>query len=140
MDQDAARANLGTPWRMPALADFKELYDNCTFVWTTQNGMNGCLFTSNVNGNSLFLPAAGNYNGLELRSLGSNGDYWSATYYNDKNAYYLNLSGTGVITKYTDERRKGFSVRAVQDGTPKRSIVPPTPEDEPEEHKDKDER
>lgn len=129
LDQDAARAYLGTPWRMPAIADFKELYDNCTSVWTTQNGMNGRLFTSNVNGNTLFFPAAGNYNGLELRSRGSNGDYWSATYYSDTSAPYLNLSSSDVITKYTDERRKGFSVRAVKDGTPYRSIIPPTPGD-----------
>ena len=35
---DAATANWGAPWRMPTREELKELIDNCTFKWTTQNG------------------------------------------------------------------------------------------------------
>ena len=55
---DAARANWGGTWRMPTEAEMEELKDNCTWTWTTQNGVNGCTITG-PNGNSLFLPAAG---------------------------------------------------------------------------------
>lgn len=133
LSQDAARANLGAPWRMPTAVEFQELYDNCTCVWTTLNGVNGRLFTSNVNGNTLFFPAAGYYNGTALISRGSNGVYWSSVYYSASNARYLLFNSSNVNPQNYGSRNDGFSIRPVQDGTPNRSIVPPTPEDEPKE-------
>ncbi len=56
---DAARANWGGSWRLSTKEEFEELVDNCTHTWTTQNGVEGCLFTSMKNGKSIFLPAAG---------------------------------------------------------------------------------
>ena len=32
---DAATANLGSPWRMPTIDEIKELIDKCTWTWTT---------------------------------------------------------------------------------------------------------
>ena len=114
LSQDAARANLGAPWRMPTSAEFQELYDNCTCVWTTLNGVNGRLFTSNVNGNTLFFPAAGLYNGTSLYFRGSNGFYWSSTYNSATSARLLDFNSSSVYPQYIDNRRYGFSVRAVQ--------------------------
>ena len=148
LNEDAARAQLGAPWRMPTAAEFTELHDNCTFVWSTLNGVNGYLITSNVNGNSIFLPAAGFYGGATLYRRGTDGAYWSSTYLNMTTARYLSFSSTTVGPSATLDRRYGFSIRPVQDGTPNRSVIPPTTEDEPkeeetpstEEPKDKDER
>ena len=148
LEQDAARANLGAPWRMPSNAEFQELYDNCTYERTTLNGIYGILFTSNANGNTLFLPAAGNYNGTTLNYRGTRGIYWTSTYKSATHADVLIFNNTDMNPQDSGARRYGFSIRAVQDGTPNRSIVPPTPEDEPkdeetpttEEPKDKDER
>ena len=56
-EDDAATVNWGADWRMPTLKEWKELLYNTTNTWTTQNGVNGMLFTAS-NGNSLFLPAA----------------------------------------------------------------------------------
>lgn len=148
LEEDAARANLGTPWRMPTSADFQELFNNCSRVWTTLNGINGFLFTSNVNGKTLFLPAAGVYNGPSLSNRGLLGRYWSSTYSSATNARCLGFNSSNVYPEDSGERRLGFSMRAVQDGTPNRSIVPPIPEDEPkdeetatvEEPKDSNER
>ena len=61
---DAASVNWGGNWRMPTQDEMQELLDNCTQVWTTQNGVNGRLFTG-PNGNSIFLPAAGGRDGSE---------------------------------------------------------------------------
>lgn len=113
LEQDAARVNLGSPWRMPTAADFQELYDNCTSVWTTLNGKKGRLFTSNVNGNTLFFPAAGYYNGSSLDGRGSYGYYWSSTYGSATNARVLSFSSSSISPQGNDSRRDGISVRAV---------------------------
>lgn len=111
--QDAAMAYLGTPWRMPTAAEFQELYDNCTVVWSTLDGVYGCLFTSNVNGKRLFFPAAGYYDGTTHKVLGSVGFYWSATYFSDTYAISLYFNSTVVNPQYSAIRRYGFTVRAV---------------------------
>lgn len=116
---------------MPTADEFQELIDNCTSVWTTLNGVNGRLFTSKVNGNTLFFPAAGNYNGRSLNRRGSGGNYWTSTYDSAMNALSLNFNNSSADPQYSGNRRYGFSVRAVQDGTPNRSVVPHKPEDEP---------
>ena len=42
----------------PTREQIKELVENCTYQWTTVNGVNGGKFTG-PNGGSIFLPAAG---------------------------------------------------------------------------------
>ena len=118
---------------MPTAADFQELYDNCTSVWTTLNGVNGRLFTSNVNGHTLFFPAAGGYDGTTLYTRGSRGHYFSSTIDSGTYAKVLLFRSSQVEPQSYDDRRLGFTIRAVKDGTPNRSTVPPSPEDEPKE-------
>lgn len=57
-EDDAAHVNWGGTWRMPTKDEFYELYENCIWTWTSQNGVNGCKVIG-PNGNSIFLPAAG---------------------------------------------------------------------------------
>ena len=73
-EDDAATANWSAGWRMPTRVEWDELYNNTTHIWTTQNGVNGRLFTAS-NGNSLFLPAAG-WRWDEFFDAGSYGNYW----------------------------------------------------------------
>ena len=113
LSQDAARAILGTPWRMPTDDDFQELFNNCTYLWTTLNGVNGCLLTSNVNGNSVFFPAAGYYNGSSLNSRGSYGFCWSSTYQAEAVARCVSFNSSTDIRRDSRNRYLGFSVRAV---------------------------
>ena len=113
LEQDAARANLGEPWRMPTAAEFQELYDNCTAIWTSRNNVDGLLFTSNVNGNTLFFPAAGLYSGTSLLYRGTRGYYWSSSFDSTIKALGLSLDNVNVNPQYTYDRRFGFSVRAV---------------------------
>lgn len=113
LSQDAARANLGAPWRMPTMAELKELFDNCTNVWTTRNGVPGRLFTSRVNGNSIFFPAAGYYDGTMLDNHRSAGFYWTSTYQAATTAYRLDFYSTSINPQDTGSRRVGISVRAV---------------------------
>ena len=75
---DAARANWGSTWRMPTKAEMEELENNCTWTWTTQNGVNGYRVTG-PNGNSIFLPAAGYWFGSSGNYVGESGSYLSST-------------------------------------------------------------
>lgn len=113
LENDAARANLGAPWRMPTEAEFIELYNNCTCVFTTLNGVNGQLFTSNVNGNKLFFPAAGRCKDTTIVNKNNGGYYWSSTYYSATTGRSMNFTRTDVIPQNSGSRYNGFSVRAV---------------------------
>lgn len=77
-EDDAATVNWGASWRMPTEREWQELLDNTTNVWTTQNGVNGCLFTA-VNGYSIFIPAAGYYRGIVPEMVNNCGLYWSSS-------------------------------------------------------------
>lgn len=111
---DMAHHNMGGQWRLPRKTEFQELYDNCDSEWIAQDGMNGRRFTSRANGNSIFFPAAGYYDGTTLDGRGSGGFYWSSSFYSATNAYYLYFDSTGVNPQYYYYRRLGFTVRAVQ--------------------------
>lgn len=111
---DAARKNMGAPWRLPTSAEFQELYDNCVCEWITQNGMEGRRFTSNKNGNSVFFPAAGNVDGTTLYSRGANGHYWASALGSSAHGRGLYFRSSGVYPQNYNNRFYGFSVRAVQ--------------------------
>ena len=110
---DAATANWGGDWRMPTFAEQEELLDNCTWTWTTQNGVNG-YNVEGPNGNSIFLPAAGYRSGSSLYSAGSSGFYWSSTPYESisHNAFYLYFSSSYHYVNNSG-RYRGQSVRPV---------------------------
>lgn len=75
---DAATTNWNAGWRMPTYNELAELKNRCSVAWSTQNGVNGCLFVG-PNGNSLFLPAADNRYDGSYHGVGSYGGYWSSS-------------------------------------------------------------
>ena len=113
---DAARANWGGNWRMPTHAEQEELLTNCTTEWTAVNGVYGRLFTSNINGKTLFLPAAGCRVETFLRSAGSYGYYWSSSLYSDSpDLAWMPYFNSSCVYASDDggSRCAGLSVRAV---------------------------
>ena len=111
---DAATANWGGSWRMPTYDELHELINNCTWTWTTQNGVKGYKVTG-PNGNSIFLPAAGDRGGSSLYNAGSLGYCWSSTPHesNSDDAYSLCFdSGYHRMYNYSS-RYDGLSVRPV---------------------------
>jgi hypothetical protein len=74
----------------------------------------GRRFTSRINGNSIFFPASGGYNGATLDSRGSNGYYWSSSYNSATNAFNLLFNSSNVNPADSSNRRRGFTARAVQ--------------------------
>ena len=111
---DMARHNMGSPCRLPTSGEFTELNNNCDSEWTDEDGVAGRRFTSRINGNSIFFPASGYYNGTSLNSRGTNGYYWSATFSSETYARGLYFYSSSVNPAYNSIRRDGFTVRAVQ--------------------------
>ena len=111
---DLARHNMGAPCRLPTVGEFQELNSNCDSEWTDEDGVAGRRFTSRINGNSIFFPASGYYNGTTLYSRGSNGYYWSSSYISATYAYNLYFYSSYVNPASYNSRRYGFTARAVQ--------------------------
>ncbi len=117
---DVAYVTWGSNWRMPSLAQFLELINSSytTTTWTTLNGFYGRLITSKLNGNSIFLPAAGYRNDSSLIYGGAHGYYWSRALSTSDTSYacslYFTSGGIGADYFY---RYLGRSVRPVRNIT-----------------------
>ena len=116
-EDDAATVNWGTSWRIPTRAEMNELYNNCTFTCTTQNGNMGYLVTSKINSNSIFLPAAGSRN-EKLVNSNKYCNYWSSSLYtgHSSKAYYMTIQvsdGNGNVYIQDHYREIGMPVRPV---------------------------
>ena len=92
--------NWGSTWRKPTSEEFYELIQNCTSIWTEQEGVQGRLFTG-PNGNSVFFPSRGHTtygsSGTQIVDF-FEGYYWSDTRYYSNGSYYiyyLHFSSTG---------------------------------------------
>ena len=118
-EDDAASVQWGADWRMPTTEEMKALYDNTTNVWTdnyNNTGINGLIFTGKGDyaNSSLFLPAAGNFNGALYLTGGSGGRYWSSTLDSSTRGRILIFSSGYVYPQGSSNRYYGFSVRAVR--------------------------
>lgn len=113
-NDDAATVNWGEDWRMPTREEWEELFQNTTYIITTMNGVDGCLFTA-TDGNSLFLPAAGYWWGGEFNGAGI-GVYWSSSvnieFPNRAWGYHINPDSSHVCG--SSDRNRGQTVRAVR--------------------------
>ena len=116
---DAARAHWGSNWRMPTDCEQQSLVDNCTWTWTTKNGVYGYEVRGkgNYSGASIFLPAAGYGFGTYLNDAGSYGYYWSSVPYSDFNhcSWFLYLDSSYHSTENCGFRYYGHPVRPVSD-------------------------
>ena len=111
---DAATANLGSPWRMPTEVEIQELLDNCTWFWVTQDGVNGYQ-VDGPNGNAIFLPAAGWRSGSKLEEAGNLCAVMSSSLY-PASYRARTISGTSddKISRSFTRRDLGRTVRPVR--------------------------
>ncbi|MBO5703636.1 MAG: fimbrillin family protein [Bacteroidaceae bacterium] len=113
LEDDAAYVNMGEEWRMPTLEEQEELCSECTWLWTTQNGVNGYKVTGD-NGNSIFLPAAGYRYNSNLNYVGSTCDYWAGSLFEDYPIGAIEIEFSSNSYMCTSANRcAGHSVRAV---------------------------
>ena len=114
-DDDAAYINWKGTWRMPSSIECKELIDNCTWLWTKQNEVNGYKVTGS-NGNFIFLPLSGFMN--NGFNSGTVGYLWCSTtmassatdiqFFIQFSASSVTLSSAGVSSRFC-----GLPVRPV---------------------------
>ena len=81
LEDDAAHVNMGGAWHLPSPEQINELINtaNTTSTWTTQDGVNGRLFTSKKDDSkSIFIPAAGGAWDGSVRGSGVYGVVWSS--------------------------------------------------------------
>ena len=112
---DAATANWGGDWRMPTKDELNELRNNCTLEWITEDDVNGYKVTSNINGNSIFLPATGYRYGISYEDAGSIGYYWSSMPHENNNGAYYLYFWNGAKYIGDNNRYRGQTIRPVID-------------------------
>lgn len=128
---DAAKATLGSPWRLPSTSEIQELLstNNTTPVdangtaitgtdkRTTINGIVGVCLKSKSNGNTLFLPAVGRVVG----NAGSNSwttrttdcCYWSDRCHSADYGVSLNITSSTYSYNNYNYRYQGLPIRPV---------------------------
>lgn len=126
-EDDIATVYWGEKWFMPTPIEVDELIQNCTWTWTTLNGVKGYRVTSNVGGytdRSIFLPAAGVRGVDNQMGVGFNGQYWTASCENAGWVaawkMYFNKSATSVNE---DNRFYGYPIRPVTKKTSQTSAM-----------------
>ena len=119
-DYDVAHVKWGGDWRLPTYEEIKELRDNCSYEWTSQNNVIGAKFTG-PNGNSIFLPAAGRWYNGSLESVGEWGDYLSSSIRENDPIFFEGFSFNSDVNTWSYAnpvwgRYHGVSARPVCSG------------------------
>ena len=121
LEDDAANVILGKDWRMPTHQEELELVNECSWESSELNGISGYKVTG-PNGNSIFLPRGGLYDGTDYDSDGTTisnanscGWYWSSTLNSVGSAYAQGLCFfPSLLTNVSDhERCDGHNIRPV---------------------------
>ena len=118
-EDDAAHMILGGNWRMPTSIEFGELIRNCTLEFTEIGNQKGELFTSKINGESIFLPAAEKIVNNHIRNSHQDmGYYWTSgvSYHLSQSIYGVSYSfGRDIADRAVEYRYCGLSIRPVTD-------------------------
>lgn len=118
LEKDIASQILGDGWRIPTDVQFQELIDNCTIENTTIEGVPGKLFTSNINGNTLFFPNNGYGVGTLLDTPKFYTSYWTNVDDEIDNTkavcFHSGLSETQLGYIHSESKHYGFGIRAVK--------------------------
>lgn len=121
LEDDAAHVTWGKGWRMPTHDEELELANKCSWESTELNGISGYKITG-PNGNSIFMPRGGLYDGTDYACDGTNlsnvnygGWYWSSTLNSTGSSYAQGLCFfPSLLTNVSDhERCDGHNIRPV---------------------------
>ena len=118
LEDDAAHANWGGSWRMPTYAEVNELLAtetdaNYTWTWTSVDGHNGYRITNKSTSATIFLPAAGYWDGTSLTEQGNRGLYWTSSLFDSPRGLILYFSNMTTPGSDFYPRSYGFTVRPV---------------------------
>ena len=113
---DIATLEFGSNYRIPTKAEIEELIalqNQWVNNYNGVSGLNGRVFTG-TNGNTLFIPAAGYFDGSAHNNAGSICYLWSSSLYSDVPIFpwYLLFHSDSIYLNNIN-RYCGFSVRCV---------------------------
>lgn len=114
---DMAHHNMGGQWRLPRFSEVMELNENCDFLWIEQDGVLGARYTSRINGNSIFLPAAGSWEETSILQFGEIGYYMCSHYF----ASWKQGSALNFDAELSGEWPEAFSPKYI--GCPVRAVM-----------------
>ena len=119
LEDDAARQNWHSSWRIPTKDEWLELREHCTWTWTTYKDVEGMLVYGPA-GTCIFLPAAGYADKKNISDMTAFGGYWSASR-SEENTYNAGISSFHSGKEFMKNkwqnvyRCRGYSVRPVSD-------------------------
>ena len=115
LQNDAAASCWGWSWGLPSKEEVQELIDNTTRTIIEDNG-GFVIFTSNINGEKLYVPCAGMASGTNINSGQGEAYFWTRDVVegnnNTYNAYALYCRGE-LPSIETIRRDKGLPIRPV---------------------------
>ena len=117
-EDDVAFRKLGRGWRLPTYEEFKELIENCNIKQKEIKKVRGLLFTSKINGNSIFLPFTNSRN--TNTALLYSSFYWCSNGAGNGRPWCFAPTSTGLLMSPSIEfksidAQKGCSIRPVYD-------------------------
>lgn len=108
---DAARAIMGTSWRVPTKDELQELISNTTQSSETIGGITCVKFTSKINNKYIILPKNGESSGSTYSGQGTYAEYWTS----DIAASNSNRASQFFNTSLREDwRHVGIGIRAVK--------------------------
>ena len=116
---DAVTAAWGGQWRIPTTEEYVALGNAVNTAWTNnylESGVAGMICTDKTDSSKvLFFPACGYCINGSVRSVGSDGYYWSSSLYSSdvSGADKLYFSDGNVVWQNYDYREYGLPVRGV---------------------------
>lgn len=109
-EDDVAHVKWKGIWRMPTETEMTELRTMCKWIWdSTKKGYT----IEGPNGNSIFLPAAGEHNNSAPGFAGSCGYYWSSSLPTGSSGAWNVYFESGYVGRSSGYRYVGQSVRPV---------------------------
>lgn len=119
-EYDAAYQATSGKAHIPTSAQLRELVQETNHEWVTNyegSGVNGRLFVSKTNGNSIFIPASGSRWSSMFDDQGNSAVVWSSSLSasDPYNATYLFFNSYDWHAYYGSNRLNGYSIRPVKD-------------------------
>ena len=135
LEDDGVNVNWGGFWQMPIKEAWSELL-NTQYVENTSvfnyndSGVNGYLFTSVSNGNTLFIPMAGFYFNGNNQYIGNSCVVWSSSLNTSHHIYAYDLNDLGGLhILERGERYDGLPLRGVVNKSSiEPTVIPPKEE------------
>lgn len=115
---DAATFNWGSGWQTPSPFQVEELFYDCQYVETAQNGVRGKLFRG-PNGNTIFIPSIIEYDNNSYR-------YWTNSLCTNSDPTFLQVYGQHAVV-FVNELRHRYLCAFVRPVRGSATLTPTAP-------------